>query len=183
MLPDIYYINPYSLTRHYGKELNKHIKCFPKDSWIVVTDHDVMFLTPGAGITISNAIVNYPDTELFTCEVNRLGQGARCYNKAINNDDSIRNHIQIATTIEYWNQDCEDTIGHLAGFFWCFPKRVWENNKFDDLLIIDKKLGNLQSFDVRWTNEIKGKKRIIKGLYVWHSYRINKHILETDHLE
>jgi len=184
-LPNIFYINPYSLTLEYGKELNKHIECFPKKSWIVVTDHDVQFLTPNAGRLISNAIVKYPDTSIFTCQVNRLGQAKRCHNMEISDNDQIKHHTNIAIDLERkLGYECEEVDGHLAGFFWCFPRRVWEDNKFDNLKIVDKtQTDHLQSFDVRWTNKIQGAKRMITGLYVFHAYRINKHLWETDHLE
>jgi len=184
MMPNIFYINPYSLTLHYGVELNKHIECLPNDAWVVVTDCDVLFLTPNYGRTISNAIVTYPDTSLFTCEVNRLGQSARCYDWDNRDNDSIKHHIKIATRLEReYGHKCELDDGHLAGFFWCFPKSEWLKNKFDSHTIIHEENHKITSFDIRWSGKITGIKRKIKGLYVWHTYRIGGEMRDTSHLE
>ena len=183
-LPDIYVIMDYALDFKYGKALNRHIKLLPDDAWVVVLDHDILFLTPNWFRTISNAIVTYPDTELCTCEVSRLGQPQRVYDWDNKDNDSIKHHIRIATRLERLHgHTCEIDDGHLAGFFWCFPKSVWLKNKFDGHPIIHKEDDYLSSFDVRWSGKVKGIKRKIRGLYVWHSYRIDKDIKDTNHLE
>jgi len=79
LMPKIYYIQPYSLDMHYGTEINSYIEKFEDDSWICVLDYDVLFLTPDFGRVIHNVIVEHgDDTDLFTCQTNRLGNAKRC---------------------------------------------------------------------------------------------------------
>jgi len=80
--------------------------------------------------------------------------------------------------------ECEEVKDRIvAGMFMLFPKRVWLDNKFDEHPIIWENNNKMTSFDVRWTAKIKGNMRKILGLYVWHSYRLDRqHHSDFQHL-
>lgn len=186
LLPDIYPIMEYALDMRYGKQLNRHIERLPDDCWVLVLDHDTMFLTPHWFRTVSNAIVTYGDeTDLFSCQVNRIGNAKRCYNGEFSNDMNIENHVKIATMLERTQaHKCEEIQDRIAaGVFLLFKKSLWQNNKFDDFPIIHKIDDRLTSFDVRFCEGIKGSMKKILGLYMWHSYRLGKRAADTTHLE
>ncbi len=144
-----------------------------------------MFLTPYAGRTISNAIVTYPDTDIFTCVTNRMGNAKRCYQGEFSNNMDISHHVKTATMLERTQaHKCEEIKDRIiAGMCMIFPKSLWQNNKFDDFPIIHKIDNHLASFDVRFCEGIKGSMKKILGLYMWHSYRLGKSAADTAHLE
>ena len=186
--PNIFYIAPYAIDLHYGKQINKHIEPLPDDAWIVLTDYDAMFLTAGYGRTIHNAIVTHGDsTDLFTCWTNRLGNAKRCFAGTFSDDFDVRNHARIARSLERSKgHECSEVADRtVAGLCMIFPKRVWQYNKFDSLPIIAEVAPHKrESFDVRWTKKIKGSIKRIEGLYMFHFYRGDKpnHNI-IDHLE
>jgi hypothetical protein len=177
----IYHIQPYACDLHYGREINKHIDLLPDDAWIVLRDYDTLWLSPNYGVIINNAIASYPDTDLFTVQTNRLGNPKRCYNGIRSKESDIEKHLIIAQEQELKHEHrCIDVADRtVAGMVMIFPKRVWLENPFDDLKIIDQQA----SFDVRWTRKIKGPIRKIMGLYIWHTYRLGKVVQSTQHLE
>ena len=184
--PNIFYIQPYSVDLLYGEEINKHIELMPEDAWIVLTDYDTCFLTPNYGRLIYNAIVTYGDsTELFTCQTNRLGNPVRCYDKKISYDPDMLNHIEIAEKLEIQEgHNCEEIEDRtVAGMCMIFNKSTWHKNKFDSFPIVHKINDEITSFDIRWARKLSGSFKRILGLYVWHTYRLNKNIRETEHLE
>ena len=187
IMPNIFYIQPYALDFRYGMEINKHIECLPDDAWICLTDQDVLFLTPNVGRTISNAICEHgDDTDLFTCQTNRLGNPERCYNNgSMAQDSDILNHIKIARKLEREHgHECVEVKDRIvAGMFMLFHKSVWDDNKFDDHPIICTINNHMSSFDVRWTRKIKGSMKKILGLYCFHTYRLDKKPNDTKHLE
>jgi len=184
--PNIFYIQPYSLDMHYGREINKHIEPLPDDAWIVLQDYDILYLTPDFGRVIHNVIVEHgDDTDLFTCQTNRLGNPKRCYNGEFSRERDIAYHMRIARSLQRQHgTECEEVKDRIvAGMFMLFPKRVWLENKFDDRPIIDTEDNKMTSFDVRWTAKIKGSIKKILGLYVWHSYRLDRqHHSDFQHL-
>lgn len=185
-MPNIYYIQPYALDLRYGMAINRHIQNMPDDAWIVLTDQDAMFLTPNAGRTISNAIVTYGDnTDIFTCQTNRLGNPLRCYDGVFSRDTDILNHVRIATKLErnHGHECIEIKDRIVAGMCMIFSKSLWKGNKFDNHPIIWENKNKMTSFDVRFCKGIKGSMKKILGLYCWHTYRLDKQINDTKHLE
>lgn len=185
-LPNIFYIQPYALDLRYGREINKHIEPLPDDAWIVLMDYDTMFLTPNFGRTISNAIVEYgDDTDLFTCQTNRLGNPKRCWMGEFSKEFDVRHHARIARSLErepgHLCKEVEDRT--VAGMLMIFPKRVWLENKFDDHPIIHTENNRMESFDVRWVKKIKGNIMRIEGLYIFHFYRGDKDHRDITHLK
>jgi hypothetical protein len=187
LMPNIFYISPYALDFRYGMEINKHIECLPDDAWICLTDQDVLFLTPNVGRIVSNVIIEHgDDTDLFTCQTNRLGNPARCYANGLTAQDSdILNHIKIARKLEREHgHECVEVKDRIvAGMFMLFHKSVWQDNPFDEHTIIYEINHHLSSFDVRWTKGIKGSIKKILGIYVWHTYRMDGDARCTKHLE
>lgn len=182
MTPEIFYLQAYDPGLKYGSALNRHIELLPDDSWICVTDGDTLFLTPMYGRIILEAIRKHGhETDVFTCQMNRLGDPKRCFGGVRSEDDRIKYHMRVSNSLknEYAGQveEVEDRI--IPGAFMLFPKRVWLKNKFDDKDIIAA--GG--SFDIRWSERITGSMKKILDLYIWHSYRIDRaNPLECPHL-
>lgn len=180
----IFSISPAAVDFRYGKQLNQHIECFPDDSWILVTDRDSAFLGDRYSQIIHQAIQDHPDCSLFTCQTNRLREKRRCYRGEISKNRDIVEEFKIARDLERKFFKDPDFIkyqeigSHVAGLMWLFPKKTWFKNKFDNHPIFYDN----QSFDVRWSNKIKGQKIMIMGLYIWHYYRMHKQKSDFRHL-
>lgn len=168
-MPKIFEITPSAEDKLYGKMLNEHIQCFPDDCWICVRDDDTMYLQRDRKQIMLQAIMDKPDTDLFTCRTNRLmGQG-------ISPDPNILNHHALAQNRKKGYVDIKGTV---PAFFWLFPKRIWIERPFDEYPIVHRN----RSFDSRWTGHVNWIKRRIEHLYVFHFYRLDKDPRDHSHL-
>lgn len=164
----IAYSNPFRRDKDIGKAYNDFIASQPDDAWIVLQDGDMAYLTPNWGQIIEDAAVDTPrDFGLLGCMTNRLGGLHQCYNHTFSNDMNIVNHYEIAIKLEndYWSM-VEETTG-VAGLFMMFHKDIW------------KEVGGFKEGTIYADTEFNKSVRqagfkigIIKGLYVFHVYRI-----------
>lgn len=180
----IYRIQPFSPQKELGKVYNQHVKMVPNDSdWIQLTDWDAMFLSTKSYQVIEKAIMNYPDTAVFGAMTNRIGYPYQRREAMPDDNADIRHHIQIAEELaeKYKDGQCQEAYS-VAGFFMLFKKEYWQNNHFQDR-IMDR---NGTFFDRNFCEKAKRQMkplRIIKGVYLWHSYRLNKDFTDITHLE
>lgn len=183
---NLFHISPLALDFKLGRELNKHIECFPDDSWILITDRDTMFLGDNYAKIIHEAINDNQDAELLTCWTNRLKNKNMCFGGKINEDTNIIQHYVLSKSMEQLDQIPgfeKYTVlkeKHIAAMMWLFPKSTWIKNKFDEGMVLQR---GGKSFDMRWTEQIDGKKIMINRLYIFHYYRMHKSILNFDHLK
>lgn len=163
------YSNPYSREKNIGKALNEFCAMVPGDSWIVLQDGDIMYLTDYWGTQIEDIISMNADFDLIGCMTNRLKSNHQLYLGKFSDDSDIRNHIVIAEQLHSSDYDTvEQTEKPIAGMFMLFPKRTWIKYQFKE---------NTPTFDTHFSRSILrsgGKIGIAKGLYVFHKYRMGK---------
>lgn len=177
-----YKFQPFSTTKEIGNELNAHCAMVPNsDDWILILDYDCMILTPATYQVIENAIAQYPDTAVFGAYTNRVAYHHQRL-APMSDNDSIQYHINIAKEMaEKFPFECEPAK-NVAGFFMLFRKSYWEKWPFQDKII--NEFGYL--FDRHFCLHARRNNlpiRIIKGAYVWHSYRIDKNYRDKSHLK
>lgn len=178
----IYKLQPFSTTKELGKEYNAHVSIIPNsDDWAMILDYDCMILCPETFQVIENAIEAYPDTAIFGAYTNRV-QYAHQRLAPMSDNDSIRYHLNIARArAKQFPFECEPAKT-IAGFFMLFKKSYWENVPFQDDII--NEYGYL--FDRHFCLHARKNNlpiRIIKGAYVWHTYRIDKNYRDQSHLK
>lgn len=173
----IHFISPFPQDKMYGKALNHEISLIPgDDTWICVRDYDTMPLTKTFRHIIDKAIQNNTDTVLFSCYTNRLGLRYQLHGGTFSNETDIMYHMNIAEERAdmFNNGECHELSRREppAGLFMLFQKKYWKQNKFIDGII--GKGGNY--FDALFTKEMFkfGKVKLIKGLYIFHQYRMGK---------
>lgn len=171
----------------FGIEYNSHISLVPNsEDWILLLDYDCMILTPKTYEVIEAAIRRYPETLVFGAMTNRVGVSyQRLTGAVIDENDSIRHHIKIAEqqAEKYKDGDCKQNVKFCAGFFLLFRKSYWEKHKFQER-IIDKRGAFFDYNFTRPAGNVKGGVKIIRGAYVFHSYRLNKsNIKDKSHLK
>lgn len=178
----IYKVQPFSTSKELGKEYNAHCALVPNpDDWILLLDYDCMILCPETYQVIENSINHYPDTALFGAFTNRVAYHHQRITP-ISENDSIRHHIKIAKErAAQFPFECEPAKS-IAGFFMLFKKSYWESNPFQDNII--NEFGYL--FDRHFCLHARRNNlpiRVIKGAYVWHTYRIDKNYRDMSHLK
>lgn len=165
---DIYYFTPFALDKNLGRAYNESMALLPKDDdWGVLMDGDTMFLHPNYGQIIANAIKVFPKTAMFTCLTNRVGNRWQLYTGKMDEDPNILNHKQNAIDcLRKFRLQCPEVSDIVSGMLMIMQKKTWKQFNFKDgLLGVDNDLT---------TRLLKanGKVRIIKGLYIFHYYRL-----------
>lgn len=178
---NIYYSNPYSIEKNFGKAINDFCQIVPNDDdWIVIQDGDICYLTPEWGRIIHDSLaLNGDRFGLIGCYTNCLNSLDQLHGKKRVIDLPMIDHYHIAKS--YQSLDIVDfPKGIIAGFWMAFKKSTW------------KKVGcfseNDRSFDITFSLKVqKAGMRIgiMQGLYVYHLYRIwdNGNPLSIDHLK
>lgn len=177
----VHYISPYSTDKNFGKAINDACSIVPDSDYICLRDGDSMFLTSSWGAQIEETIKRHGRKySLICCLTNRLGRPIQRYKGEFSTNTDIMHHYSIAEELEreHWAEVEDITVKRrVAGMFMLFPKTLWNSIKFEE---------NTAQFDDRFSNAVvrKGKKLgLMKGLYVFHFYRLNKNPRDTSHLK
>lgn len=181
--PDVYYFSPNRGDKKLGEWYNKHCELVPNDDdWICITDHDVMFLTPHSAKLIEDVIKLHGATyQLFSCLTNRLGLK---YQTPYGMDHGRDVLAQVKIAEQHYSKHytkVERCMKPTAGLFMLFQKKTWKDNKFMPGIV-----GRDGKFiDWQFSNGILksgGKIGLMKGMYVYHLYRLGKSTRQIDHL-
>lgn len=177
---NIYYFTPFSLEKKLGKAYNDYIKLVPKDNdWICLLDADTCFLTPNYGKQIHDIVQKNQHIGMFTCVTNRVFNKQQCYENYISENDSMRNHRTIAQYIQdNWYDEIKILPRDISGFLMLFQKGTWKDVKgFSE----EGVLGIDTDFSFKILNS--GRKiALMKGVYIFHYYRLVEGIEYKDHL-
>ncbi len=172
----IYIFQPFSLDKNtHGDTLNAHCEIVPNDEdWILLLDYDAMILSTKTYNVIHKAIENNPEAKIFGAMTNRIGLHSHLLGKNPDPNDEIKRHIAMAEKLadQFPNGECK-LATQCPGFFMLFRKAYWkEVGGFQKPLINEHGL----LFDLAFSRHAKdgNSARIIKGAYIWHSYRIMK---------
>lgn len=181
--PKVWYSNPYSTSKNIGRALNEFCSLVPDNDWICLQDGDMMYLTPDWGLQIEKTISLHGDKfSLLGCVTNRLGRAIQRHEGLFSENNDVKIHYDIAKELseKKWCQ-VEDITKkkYVAGMFMLFPKKLWNKVKFRE---------NSTVFDDQFSIDIirsGGKLGLMKGLYVYHAYRIwsDKPIGDNTHLK
>lgn len=163
----LHWISPYRSDKNIGAAINEAImdvRYCPGD-WICLTDHDVLFLLPDSKAQIERILLSETEFDVLGCMTNRIRSKEQLIQGFFNNDDCIRNHIQIADLLQ--SDAVIPARGVMAAFMLCFRVSVWEKvGGFAEGVI---------NFDTLFNSACRNagfKIGLMKGVYVWHSYRI-----------
>ena len=166
----MWYSNPYCTRKDIGEALNEFCESVPDDDWICLQDGDMMYLTPDWGKQIEEVIRKHGDSyDLFGCMTNRLG-GRTQLVPGMYDERDISKHYEKAVQLarDHWAEVEPLRVG-VAGMFMLFKKSTWAKHRFTEGTYAGTK------FDSQFGKSIlraRGKIGLIKGLYVFHLYRI-----------
>lgn len=175
---NVWYSNPYSTEKNIGKALNEFCALIPDDDWICLQDGDIMYLTPDWGRQIDEVVKTHGNKfKLFGCVTNRLGRPSQRYQGEFSDNHDVKHHYEIAKQLEseHWSEVEDITKSkRVAGMFMLFPKSLWNKIKFKE---------NRIDFDDCFCVDVLragGKLGLMKGLYVYHAYRIWANVPHRD---
>ncbi len=178
----MYIFQPFSPAKELNV-YNQHCEIVPNDEdWILILDYDCMILDPRAYTIIQKAIDAHPETQIFTAYASRIGYHFQRLTSGIDENDSILYHKAIAAIqAEEWpNGECNQ-IQTAAGFFLLFRKSYWLKNRFQSQIIDDS--GRMFDWNFCMSAMRKNAISLIRGVYVWHSYRLGKeNMRDSSHL-
>lgn len=176
---------PYRQDRNLGRAYNEAFELIQDDDWLIITDYDVLLLLPDQISHIHEYISRYPDVGMFVCWGNRtyhsnaqLFGGPVPIPERVSKDDYIINQIQKAKECYKDLYKVTEVKQNISGFLMAIPKRTWNEIKFTEDL---KCLGVDTLFSQKM---LQAGKKIYRmdGIYIWHSYRIDKSITDKAHL-
>lgn len=165
----IHYISPFRRDKNIGLAINDAVKTLMSrgEDWIVLTDHDTLFLLPDTKLHIEE-ILGKTECDILGCKTNRVGVPEQLLQGAFLDFDGIREHIRIARDVwEGYGDQIRSTNGPVAAFMLCFRVRTWlKLSGFDEGVL---------NFDTLFAHKARlmgFKTGIMQGIYVWHSYRL-----------
>lgn len=166
----VHYIQPYSTAKNIGGAINLAIESLvtSDNDWIVLTDHDVMFLRPDSKKQIEE-ILSVTKYAVLGCLTNRLAKPYQLVECLFNETDILK-HIQYANAYHDMNYgEVIPTRENLAAMVMCFQVKTW------------RQLGmfaeNTINFDSTFCIRAKNtglKLGIMMGVYVFHLYRMGQ---------
>jgi len=163
-----YVFRTWDSGKNFGGYLNRVLGLIPNpDDIIVITDGDVMFLTPYWGKQIEEITEANPDVNVFGCMMNRIGVKLQMLSESEihNMDVPYQKDIAIERASGPDRLTVIPTNGPIAAACMWFRRSVWDQIKFKEDSI---------RFDIEFCFDAKNKcfkLGIASGLYVFHMYR------------
>lgn len=175
----IHVASPYSLTKDLGAAYNSFMKLIPEGDWVILHDHDVMFLLPETIQMIDEYTKKFPDTGIFTCWTNRIGNPHQRVALLNDTNDSILRHIEIAEEHKELLFQCSEINQEISGFLMVVNKSTWNEIKFHEGI---KCLGVDTDFSLK---VLASGRKILRmdSVYVWHTYRLKNGVKFKAHLK
>lgn len=174
----VHHLVPFSLSKDLGSAYNQAMSMIPDGDCAMLTDYDVMLLTPDARTHIQAYAEKFPGAVL-TCYTNRIHPlSKQLYYGEVNNDPDILTHMNYAESLKEHLYNVTEVTGSVSGFLMVIPKDIWERVKFPET-------GKCIAVDTEFFRRIREKGiKVLRmdGIYVFHIYRLGKSITDKSHL-
>jgi hypothetical protein len=163
----VHYIQPYSREKNIGGAINtaiRQLNAHPTD-WVVLTDHDVLWLLPDSKAQIENILLT-TQYDVLGPMTNRLAKPTQLHKRVFDIWD-VREHIKIAQDRQkLWRSDIQPTREVLAAFCLCFRVSIWQR--------LGGFVENSIQFDTLFCRAAVAdglRLGIMRGVYLFHLYR------------
>lgn len=119
---------PYSLAQNLADSYNAAVQDSDRSiEWILITDADVMFLTPRYGHLIAQVIADHPEAGLITCVTNRIGAASqRAKDIPEREGDLLTLRNAAVARAEKYGATVSKIAPPCSGFFLLFRRSVWQ---------------------------------------------------------
>lgn len=164
-LPDINYVEPFSINGNLGEEYNMSCRGMDDDEWICILDQDVCFLDSRVKLWISKTVAANPEIDVFTCMTNRLSNGPQIVKVMYNVNDIVKHKLKTVERFKKFGTKIVAPTQPTAGLMMLMKVRTLKAVQFKNgLQYLDT------DFYIRATNE-GFKFGIMQGIYLYHYYR------------
>lgn len=164
----IWYSNPYSTSKNFGKAINDFCSLVPNDEdWIVIQDGDICYLRPDWGVIVEKSLrMHGHKFGLIGCYTNSIGGLHQTLEGKRVTDKPMEYHLEKANQLNSYDIQDLEKYG-VAGFLMAFQKKTWK--------LVGGFKENNRAFDTLFNRDVRSrglKIGIMKGLYVYHLYRL-----------
>lgn len=176
----VWHFTPYSTEKDLGKAYNDYMRLIPDGDAACVRDGDTLFLTPDWGTIIQNYADKHPDAVLvcYTNRIHPLAKEQLLYG-IVSQEYDIEWKISLSNHLSDRAYNTTPCTGPLSGFLMVIPKSVWQKVPFREGV-------GLLGVDTFFYKDLRAAGVPIlrmDGLYIWHTYRLDKDIKDTTHLK
>lgn len=174
----VHICTPYSVDKDLGRAYNEAMSRIPDGDWACLIDYDVMFLTPDCGRILHEYATRFPDAGLLTSYTNRIHPLSPQLHKPAFGIDSVAANIRIAQTMRKNLYEVKQLYENVSGFLMLISKESWKQHPFIEG-------AGCLGVDTHYWRQLKEAGRdmlLMKGLYVWHTYRLTTGIKNKNHL-
>lgn len=122
-----------------GAAIQRHMDVIPDDSWALMLDHDIAFLSDSWFRQCEDVIALHPDAGVITCMTTRLCGGVARWNMCGDDgchDISVLRQYAAMREVTHAGIIRDITLrktrggkGAISGFFLLISKRCWEKSK------------------------------------------------------
>lgn len=178
----IWFFTPYSFEGKLFEAYDMYMSLIEEaDDWVIMMDGDTLFFQPNFGHILKDYFDRYPDTGMFVCFTNRIGNKDQQYSPDISTVESIRLQYLLA---EFLNQNHHGEVTELqsptSGFMMAIQQKTWK--KIREELKVKTMDNFLLRVDRMIASLLLEKKIPIKrmdGFYMLHYYRMVEGSKET----
>lgn len=173
----IHFPIPYSFERKLFEAYDYEFsKIDNSEDWVCLMDADMLFFQSYFGHIIQNHVENNPNTGLFTCYTNQIGNPVQLYSAKAKRIDSAKYHFNIAKSLEKQNKGLSTLHRQrVAGFLMVIKKATWNAIRDDvaakcqgqNILGVDYMIADVM-------NQRKYEIRRMEDLYVFHYRRLSE---------
>lgn len=170
----IWFFTPYSFEGKLFEAYDRYMNLItdPQD-WVVFTDGDALLFHSDFGNMIKDYIEKYPDTGMFVCFANRIGNKDQLYSRNLFEIDSIKYNFLVADNLRREHHGKTTVLNSFAsGFLMVIQRRTWSLIRKKAKQLAKEKL--LLDVDFIITSIIREKRMAIRrmdGLLMLHYYR------------
>jgi len=170
---------PFDIQKDLGKAYNEAFSRIGEDDWLIVQDYDVMPLLPQTIPHIHTYIDRNKDAGILTCYTGRISElSPQLLGGRLDENSDIKYHIKKAIAQEKFLYQTQEFKQDISGFFMAIPKKTWNMVKFPE------GIGCL-GVDTKWNRMVRAaglKIILMKGIYIFHTYRIMNGVRDKQHL-
>ena len=178
LLENIRYVSPYAIDGNLGAAYNQAGKGLDYDDWVCIIDQDICFLDSRLKLWIAMCLNDNPEFDVFTCVTNRLADKQQLPYATMYEQTNIVIHKKATLQAQKtFGTKVVEATHATAGLFMLMKRRTLEAVGFKNGLIY------LDTDFYQRATAMGFKFGIMKGVYVFHYYRLAEGKSSIGHLQ
>lgn len=176
-LPHVYYFQPFAVNGNLGQAYNDCEYGLDDEDYLCILDQDVCFLDYRQKKWIAETIDKNKEYDVFTCMTNRLSGGPQVVTTLYDQPNIIMHKKRVLLQWKTYGTSVMTPTQPTAGLFMVMKARVLRAVMFKNgLMYLDTDFYNRAT-------EMGFKFGIMRGIYLYHYYRLLESKNNIDHLK